>query len=147
MNSLFRVSAKNHAGMILMTILAERESRPTSHVPRIELDEVYVSLKDVAVKMGLSVKFLEEIAAALKKAKLIVGRKGPGGGYKLARSVKDISAYDILVALEGQIAPMGCDKSICPFAEKCASKALWEFLYKDLIKSLKKIKLKQISNR
>lgn len=160
MNSLFKVSAKNHAGMILMTILALRESRPAyntapetlsrkpgGRVPRTALDEVYVSLKDVAGEMGLSVKFLEEIAAVLKKAKLIEGRKGPGGGYRLAKPAKNISAHDILVALEGPVSAMSCDGAICPVADKCASKSLWGFLHKDLIESLKNTSLKQITNK
>ncbi|MBD3281963.1 Rrf2 family transcriptional regulator [Candidatus Uhrbacteria bacterium] len=147
MNSLFRVSAKNHAGMILMTILAEGSDHRISNIEYRTSKDRYVSLKDVAEEMGLSVKFLEEIAAALKRARLIEGRKGPGGGYRLAKSAEDISAYDIVVALEGSISPMSCDKSICPFAEKCTSKSLWVFLHKDLIKSLKKTSLKQISNR
>jgi Rrf2 family iron-sulfur cluster assembly transcriptional regulator len=145
MNSLFKVSAKNHSGMILMSILAEQELRTSNNVQRTTSDDVYVSLKDVAKDMGLSVKFLEEIAAALKKAKLVEGRKGPGGGYKLERSSKEISVYEILVALEGPISAMSCDGAFCPVAEKCSSKALWGFLHKDLIKSLKKTTLKQIA--
>ena len=134
MNSLFKVSAKNHSGMILMTILAEAHASSD-----------FVSLKDVAEKMGLSMKFLEEIAAALKKAKLVEGRKGPGGGYKLARDAKEISVYEILVALEGPIAAMSCDGAFCPVADKCASKSLWGFLHQDLIKSLKKTSLHKIT--
>ncbi len=136
MNSLFKVSAKNHSGMILMTILAEAQASSD-----------FVSLKDVAQKMGLSMKFLEEIAAALKKAKLVEGRKGPGGGYRLARDAKEISVYEILVALEGPIAAMSCDGAFCPVAHKCASKSLWGFLHEDLIKSLKKTSLKQIVSK
>jgi len=134
MNTLFKVSAKNHAGMILISILAEEG-----------LSEDYVSLKDIADKMHLSKKFLEEIAAALKKAGLVSGRKGPGGGYKLAKDPKDISAYEILTALEGQFVTVSCEGGLCPVAEHCASKKLWGFLFRDLIESLKKTSLHQIS--
>lgn len=136
MNSLFKVSAKNHAGMILMAILAE-----------VDASAEFLSLKGVAEEMGLSVKFLEEIAAALKKANLIEGRKGPGGGYRLAKDADEISVYEILVALEGPIAAMSCDGALCPVAEKCTSKSLWGFLHKDLIKSLKKTSLKKITSK
>ncbi len=120
--------------MILMTILAEADASFS-----------FVSLKDVADKMGLSMKFLEEIAAALKKAKLVVGRKGPGGGYKLAKDSKEISIYEILVALEGPITAMSCDGAFCPVSEKCSSKNLWGVLHEDLIKTLKKKTLHEIS--
>jgi len=145
MNSLFKVSAKNHSGMILMTILAQGSGRRISNFEFRTSKDEYVSLKDVAEEMGLSVKFLEEIAAALKKADLVEGRKGPGGGYRLAKLAKDISVYEILVALEGPISAMSCDGAICPVAEKCTSKSLWGFLHNDLIKSLKKTSLKKIA--
>jgi Rrf2 family protein len=142
MNSLFKVSAKNHAGMLLMSILAKdgkifKVGSPAS-------DDVYVSLKIVAKKMSLSQKFLEEIAAALKKAKLIEGKKGPGGGYRLVREPRDISAYEIFTALEGPITGLNCGSGFCPVSDKCASKSLWKVLHEDLIKSLKKISLMQI---
>lgn len=118
-----------------MSILANRSS--------IEGD--FVSLKEIADEMGLSQKFLEEIAASLKKSKLIKGRQGPGGGYQLAKSADSISVYEILVALEGPIAAMSCDGAFCPVADKCSSKSLWSFLHQDLIESLKKTSLKKIS--
>ncbi len=139
MNSLFKVSAKNHAGMILMTILAQKSDLKQSNS-----DNGFISLKDVAGEMGLSQKFLEEIAASLKRAGLVIGRKGPGGGYKLAKPAKEISVHEILVALEGPIAPMSCDGAICPVADQCSSKVLWKVLHKELVKSLTQTKLQQI---
>jgi Rrf2 family protein len=139
MNSLFKVSAKNHAGMIIMSILAEGQ------ITSKKSEDAFISLKDIAGEMGLSQKFLEEIAAALKKSKLVEGRQGPGGGYRLTRDAKKISVYEILVALEGPIIPMSCDDAICPVANKCASKSLWSVLHNELIKTLKEISLSQIS--
>ena len=133
MNSLFRVSARNHAGLILMTQIAESQS-PVS----------FVSLKEVAECMGLSQGFLEEIAMALKKAELIKGRKGPGGGYRLARPATKITAEQILVALEGPIVLVDCHGSQCPVAAACASKSLWGFLQKDVLKSLRQTTLAKI---
>ncbi len=142
MNSLFKVSAKNHAGMLLMSILAERyeilKNKSVAYV------ESYVSLKDVAKQMDLSQKFLEEIASILKNVELIEGRRGPGGGYRLARDPRFISAYEIITALEGPITGLSCESNFCPVADKCVSKSLWKFLHKDLIKSLRNTTLNQI---
>lgn len=136
-NSLFKVSARNHAGMILMTQIATRwpgRIKPTS-------GEGYVSLKEVAERMGLSQGFLEEIATLLKKAGLIKARKGPGGGYRLSKPANKITAEQILVALEGPINLVECHGGACPVAELCSSKALWNFLQQDILKSLKKTTL------
>lgn len=133
MNSLFRVSARNHAGLILMTVIAEAQSSGD-----------FVSLKDVARRMSLSQGFLEEIAMALKKSGLIKGRKGPGGGYRLAKPASKITAEQILTALEGPIALVECNGSKCPVSSHCSSKSLWNFLQKDVLTSLKKTTLAKL---
>ena len=131
-NSLIRVSARNHAGMILMTALAEHAK-----------GGVYISLSDIARANNLSQGFLEEMAFALKAQGLIQGRKGPGGGYRLAKPASKISAEQILTALEGPIAPVAC--SGCPSAHgSCASKSLWDFLRSDVSASLKRTSLQQM---
>ncbi|HPN14660.1 MAG TPA: Rrf2 family transcriptional regulator [bacterium] len=136
-NSLFRVSARNHAGMILMTQIAALGTGPVKSLPGVD----YVSLKEVSERMGLSQGFLEEIATLLKKAGLIKARKGPGGGYRLSRPANKITAEQILVALEGPINLVECHGGACPVAELCSSKALWNFLQQDILKSLKKTTL------
>lgn len=139
-NSLIRVSARNHAGLILMTELADRVGILTQKAD----GQGYVSLKEVAERMGLSQGFLEEMAADLKKAGLIQGRKGPGGGYRLAKPATKISAEQILTALEGPISLVACHGGACPVASACASKSLWGFLQSDIVKSLKKTTLADI---
>lgn len=94
--------------------------------------------------MGLSQGFLEEIATLLKKAGLIKARKGPGGGYCLSRSANKITAEQILVALEGPINLVECHGNACPVSELCSSKALWNYLQQDILKSLKKTTLDKI---
>ena len=136
MNSLFRVSARNHTGLILMAELARTKDD--------ERRDVFVSLKEVAEKMGLSQGFLEEVATDLKKAKLIQGRKGPGGGYRLAKPANKITAGEILTALEGPVSMIGCTCGPCPKKGCCMSKSLWSFLHRDILKSLKKTTLAKI---
>ncbi len=131
MNSILNVSARNHAGMILMTVLAQ------------SLPGEFVTLQEVANYMGLSQGYLEEIARDLKKAKLIRGRKGPGGGYQLASPAQKITAKQILVALEGPIVPVECG-SACPVASRCSSKTVWTELRKEMEKSLNSMTLDKI---
>ncbi len=60
-----------------------------------------MQLNEVADRNSISVKYLEQIFAALRKAGIIKSIKGPQGGYLLARPPKDIRAADIIVALDG----------------------------------------------
>jgi Rrf2 family protein len=119
MSGFFRVTARDHSGLILMTALAERYS-----------SEVYLSLQDVAADMQLSQGYLEEVAASLKKAGLIAGKQGPSGGYRLAKAPADITLEDIVTALEGPVALVDCQSSPipCPVEGKCSSKRVWHVL-------------------
>lgn len=135
MNSLLRVSGRNHAGLILMADLANHWK-----------EEEYVTLQAVADRMGISQGYLEEIALSLKQAELIEGRKGPGGGYRLKEKPSRISIERILVALEGPLAMVECQDSdkTCPVERLCSTKNLWNFLQKDVIAALKKTMLSDI---
>ncbi len=120
MSSLFQVSERSHAGLILMTELALKfgdQVRP-------------LTLVDLARDKQLSHGYLEEIAAALKKANLIKGKQGPGGGYVLTRPPGEITAEQILIALEGPIFLVGCQQApgTCPSEKTCSSRSFWGVL-------------------
>jgi Rrf2 family protein len=66
------------------------------------------SLAQIAEQNALPFAYLEHLAARLKKAGLIESRRGPRGGYLLARDAQDISMANIVQALEGDIAPIEC---------------------------------------
>ena len=60
-----------------------------------------MQLNEIAGRNSISVKYLEQIFAALRKAGIIKSIKGPQGRYLLARHSKDIRAADIIAALDG----------------------------------------------
>jgi Rrf2 family protein len=132
MSGLFRISARDHGALILMSDLASRYKTGS-----------FVSLQDIADRMHLSQGYLEEIAGALKKAKLITGKQGPAGGYRLARPPSKISMEDILTAVEGPIELVECQgkSSLCPVSGKCPSKNIWGALQSAIKKSLKETRL------
>ncbi len=135
MNSLFRVSERHHSGLILMTELAILFE-----------GDMFVSLSDIAERMEISAGYLEEIALRLKEAGLIQGRKGPGGGYRLTRHPKDISASEIIEAIEGPISFVECQAGIaCPVESRCRSKHLWRGLQATMVKSLHETTLSSIA--
>ena len=88
-----------------------------------------LSLRELCEQRSFSEGYLEEIVSALKKAKLVQGRTGPNGGYILAKSPDQISAREIVEAVEGPIAMVRChEDGPCPFQGKCQSRKLWDVL-------------------
>ncbi|MBQ8941481.1 MAG: Rrf2 family transcriptional regulator [Firmicutes bacterium] len=66
-------------------------------------DSGNITIKEVAEKEGISVKYLEQIGSALCKAGFIKSRRGPEGGYHLARSAKNYSLGEVIRLTEGEI--------------------------------------------
>jgi Rrf2 family protein len=92
----------------------------------------YVSLKDVAQRQAISMKYLEQIVAQLYRAGYIRSLRGPQGGYRLSRRVEDYSVGDILRATEGDLSPTEClhdDINDCPNASSCPTLPFWQGLY------------------
>ncbi len=78
--------------------------------------DVYVPLKDIAERQGISEKYMENIIKELVRQKLIKGLRGKGGGYKLLKPACEYSVGEILTAAGEQLAPVAC---LLPNAEKC----------------------------
>jgi len=62
-----------------------------------------LKIKEIASKANVPQNFLEQILLELKKQGLLFSVKGAHGGYKLARSLKDITLKDVVVVLESDI--------------------------------------------
>ena len=67
-----------------------------------------VSLKAIAEAEGLPLAYLERIVALLKKAELVESTRGAHGGYRLARDPAAVHMDEVVLALEGAVAPMSC---------------------------------------
>ena len=63
-----------------------------------------VRVKPAAARQGVPYRFLEQIFQDLRRAGLIAGKRGPGGGYLLTRSPEDISLRRVVEAVEGPLA-------------------------------------------
>lgn len=60
-------------------------------------------IKDIARRQGIPPRFLEQIFQDLKRASLVTSKRGPKGGYALARPAGEISLGDVVRALEGPL--------------------------------------------
>jgi len=59
-----------------------------------------VPLADVAARQKISLSYLEQLFAMLRRANLVVSARGPGGGYRLERPARDISVGEIFRAVD-----------------------------------------------
>lgn len=62
-----------------------------------------VTLAEISEEQGISISYLEQIFARLRKSQIVKGTRGPGGGYCLSREPKDISIAEIVIAVEDQV--------------------------------------------
>ena len=91
--------------------------------------ETPIPLRRVAQLEDISEQYLEQIFVNLRKHKLVIGVRGAAGGYRLGRPPTDITAGDILRAVEGPIAPVECVRhnqpEACDRANVCVTRDLW----------------------
>ena len=93
----------------------------------------FISLKDIAQRNGMSMKYSEQIVSLLNKAGYLQTARGNNGGYKLNRKPDEYKIGDILRASEGDLAPIGCledETNSCDKKDKCITLPFWEGLDK-----------------
>lgn len=89
-----------------------------------------VSLSDIAIRQDISISYLEQLIAKLKKAHIVTSVRGARGGYSLAAPMDKISVGDILRALEGDLSPVNCSEvtengTPCKDSGQCITKLVW----------------------
>jgi Rrf2 family iron-sulfur cluster assembly transcriptional regulator len=90
-----KLSNKGRYGVrALFDIAFHNDGRPTQ-------------IKDIAARESIPARFLEQIFQDLKRAGLVGAKRGPRGGYHLARPAREIRLGDVVRALEGPIAITG----------------------------------------
>jgi len=107
-----------------------------------------VTLADISQCQGISLSYLEQLFAKLRKEGLVKGVRGPGGGYRLAKSADQISVADIMQSVDEKLDMTKCGgRGNCSSGEKCLTHQLWFELSCKLYKFLSGIKLDQYVNR
>lgn len=89
-----------------------------------------VPLQEVAARQEISLSYLEQLFARLRRAGLVAGVRGPGGGYKLARAAAEVSVADIIGAVNEPIKTTRCEdgspKSCIGKTGRCIAHGLWQ---------------------
>jgi len=104
----------------------------------------FTPLRDIAKRQEISWKYLETILPILIKHNYLIGLRGKGGGYRLARAPETYTIGSILKILESSIAPVACleDGRIpCARVAACKTLPMWEKLYKMIDEYLESITL------
>ncbi len=88
--------------------------------------------QEIAERQDISADYVAQLFRPLHKAGLVEGVKGPGGGYLLARDAADITAGDVVRAVEGPVAVVHCaledDDPACNRSDRCVTHLLWKRL-------------------
>ena len=91
-----------------------------------------VSLRDISLRQGISLDYLEQLFLKLKKNKIVNSIRGKKGGYILSKDASDIKISDIFFAVDEEIKTIGCEKhskKTCNGkSDKCISHNLWDEL-------------------
>lgn len=90
-------------------------------------EESGVYQKDISKRQHVTIKYLDQIISALKRAGLIENVGGKKSGYRLGRPAEKISIYDIFLAFEEELAIIDClvEGKSCPRKKHCVLKNFW----------------------
>lgn len=108
-----------------------------------------VTLTDIATRQTISLSYLEQLFARLRKAGMVTGVRGPGGGYKLSRDPKEISIAEIISAVDEPIDSTKCGskKNCHKNNQPCLTHDLWMGLSEQIRDYLEGISLAEVLAR
>lgn len=107
-----------------------------------------VTLADIARRQGISLSYLEQLFARLRRNGLVDSVRGPGGGYNLAMPPASISVAKIVIAINENIDATRCGgEKNCDGEERCLTHNLWEDLSHRIHEFLDSITLADLVNK
>lgn len=105
-------------------------------------------LADIAARQGLSLSYLEQLFARLRREGLVDSVRGPGGGYRLGRPLEQLSVGQIIDAVNEHIDVTRCrGKGDCQQGDECLTHHLWSELSDNLHEFLEGISLGDLLQR
>ena len=110
-----------------------------------------VALRDISLRQGISLVYLEQLFFKLKKNKIVKSIRGNKGGYVLNKNASEVKISEILLAVDEKIKTIGCKKNskqACNGrASKCITHNFWEELEDHINNFFKKKKLEDLINQ
>ncbi|HUJ02013.1 MAG TPA: Rrf2 family transcriptional regulator [Rhizomicrobium sp.] len=132
-----RLSTKGRYAVMAMADLAANDggSKP-------------VSLAEIARRQEISLSYLEQLFAKLRRGDLVKSVRGPGGGYRLARPANELRIADIIIAVDEPITATRCrkdsPKGCTGTSGRCMTHDLWEELGRQIHVFLSSVSLADV---
>jgi len=104
-----------------------------------------VSLAEISSRQGISLSYLEQLFAKMRRNNLVISTRGPGGGYTLSTDPADVSISDIIYAVDDKLEVT--NKDALPGGETyepCLTEQLWEELSEQISDYLTNISLQDM---
>lgn len=117
-----RLSTKGRYAVMAMADLARREGAMGD-------GDRAVALAEIAARQQISLSYLEQLFARLRRRGLVVSARGPGGGYRLAKLACETNIADIVLAVDEPLRATRCStkgKGCMLKGERCLTHDLWE---------------------
>jgi len=138
-----KLSTKGRYAVMAMADLARYSGEGTGDPP--------VRLSEIAGRQEISLSYLEQLFAKLRRGGLVMAARGPGGGYRLARPARDTRIADIIVAVDEPIKATRCKsesaKGCLGRSGRCLTHDLWEELGRQIEVFLESVTLADVLER
>lgn len=118
-----RLSTKGRYAVMAMTDLAAQDAAGAARGA--------VALADIAARQQISLAYLEQIFARLKRRGLVEGVRGPGGGYRLTKGAAATSVAEVVQAVDEPLRAVRCggrETGCMKGGVRCSTHALWDAL-------------------
>lgn len=142
-----RLSTKGRYAVMAMADLAANATATVENPG----DARPVALADIAARQDISLSYLEQLFAKLRRGGLVSSVRGPGGGYRLARPSGAVRIADIIMAVDEPIAATRCKtgstKGCTKSGARCVTHDLWEELGQQIHVFLSSVSLADVVER
>ena len=107
-----------------------------------------IALADISARQGISLSYLEQLFAKLRKTGLVASTRGPGGGYSLNKDASQIAVADVISAVDETVDATRCGGSKnCQGESRCLTHDLWEDLSEQIRNFLRNVSLADLIKR
>ncbi|HJN86159.1 MAG: Rrf2 family transcriptional regulator [Dehalococcoidia bacterium] len=108
-----------------------------------------IQTADIAGKQGIPEAYLDQLMTSLHKFGLVISRRGPQGGHRLAMDPSEIDLHMVMSTLDGSISPLDCliHPNDCIFSETCAQQEVWKSVEDAVRDVLRNISLADLAQR
>lgn len=107
-----------------------------------------VSLAEISTRQEISLSYLEQLFSKLRRKDLVSSTRGPGGGYRVSRSLKDVAISEIIEAVNESVDATQCrGKENCHSQGRCLTHDLWDALSAQIEEFLSGVSLQDLIDR